>query len=361
MQIRSASRVLVLPLFALVVVLVTSLACGGSTSPTSTPTVKTATPEMAASAPTSATKSEAKTEAAPTQQPVEQPTEQPTEQPAVAPKTYLGDSVEGGGYGLAANEVENPAKPGLLYQAEAGKKLVAVDVVIYNLSGEPLSANPLNAQLIDKEGLTFTAELGGRDGQVQTVTLFKGERVRGWIAFEIDENSVPAKLKYSASMFGGASLEANLEARPADAKPIEFSAAETTPINSKLGDVVEQDGYSLSASKVEDPTKPGILYKAAVDYKLVAVEITVGNVSAETPLRVNPLSAYLVDTNGYIYGTELGGRDGQIDTTLNEGLPPGQKMKGWVAFEIPKDATPAVIKYELGAFSGAFLSAGLAE
>jgi len=125
-----------------------------------------------------------------------------------------------------------------------------------------------------------------------------------------------------------------------------------------LGDVVEQFGYSLSATNVEDPTSPGILYSPIQGYKLVAVEITLGNVSGAKSLSVNPLYAYLVDSNGFVYWAELGGRDSQIDTM---DLNVGEKAKGWVSFTIPDSATPAYIKDQTEVFSSNYLITGLAK
>ena len=124
-----------------------------------------------------------------------------------------------------------------------------------------------------------------------------------------------------------------------------------------LGDVVEQYGYLLLAIMVEDPTTPGMFYQAKEGYKLVAVEIIVGNVSGET-LSVNPLYAVLVDSNGFVYQPELAGRDGQLATA---DLNVGERARGWVAFEIPEDTTPVIIKYLVEVFSDNWVQVSLTE
>ena len=90
---------------------------------------------------------------------------------------------------------------------------------------------------------------------------------------------------------------------------------------------------------------------------MVAVEIVVGNVSGRT-LSVNPLYAILVESNGFVYQPELAGQDGQLATV---DLNAGEKAKGWVAFQVPEEATPASIKYLVEMFSNKFLQVGLAE
>jgi len=63
--------------------------------------------------------------------------------------------------------VEDPTTPGLFYEAETGKRLIAVEVVVGNVSGEMVTTNPLDATLIDADGFKYMPELAGRDGQLE--------------------------------------------------------------------------------------------------------------------------------------------------------------------------------------------------
>jgi hypothetical protein len=327
-------------LIALAVLVAVSLACGSST-PTSEPAkISTATSESGV-----------------TQPPADTPTTEIPSTAAPAVDLYLGDPIEKFGYALTPLSVSDPATPGMFYQAEAGKKLVAVEVIISNVSGDVLGVNPLNASLLDKDGFVYQAELGGVDDQIGTVDLNPGEQVRGWISFKVSENATAAQIKYLTETFGSNFLQTSLTPPPAGHTQIILSLTPKIP-SSKLGDVVEQFGDSLTANTVEDPATPGMLYSPKQDYKLVAVEITLGNVSGAESLSVNPLYTYLVDSNGFVYAAELGGRDGQINTA---DLNVGEKAKGWVSFTIPKDATFGYIKYQTKPFSGNFLISGLAK
>jgi hypothetical protein len=270
----------------------------------------------------------------------------------------LGDVVEHYGCLLSAIAAEDPATPGMFYQDESGKKLVAVEIIVGNVSSEILGVNPLKATLVDGDGFTYQAELAARDGQIATCDLSPGEKVRGWIAFEIPEGATGASIKYAVESFGSKVLQASLTRPPEGYVPSTEALSVGPPRpHSRRGDVVEQYGYSLSAIATEDPTTPGMFYEAQAGCKLVAVEIVVGNVSGET-LGVNPLKAALVDSGGFVYHPELAGRDGQIATV---DLNAGEKARGWVAFSIPQDATPASIKYTVQMFSNRFLQTGLTD
>jgi hypothetical protein len=315
------------PLIVVLILALAGLACGGDTTPTAAPVVKTATPEVAQPAATSAL-----TEPGPTATPEPAATPEPTAAPA-----ELGDVVEKGGYFLSALAVEDPATPGLFYKAEAGKRLIAVEVVVGNVSGEMVSPNSLGATLLDADGLKYRSELGGRDDELALVSINPGEKVRGWVAFKIPEQAAPAFLDFDLA--NGISLRTGLAG---ERKAPQFPSPPAA-LPSKLGDVVEQSGYSLSCVTVEDPTAPGMFYKPTPGVKLVGVEIVVGNVSAEQ-FSANSLGAMLVDADGFVYRTELGGRDGELELV---DLNPGEKVRGWVAFAIPESATTASIKFEI--------------
>jgi hypothetical protein len=266
--------------------------------------------------------------------------------------------VEQYGYLLSAVAVEDPTTPGMFYEPESGKKLIAVEIIVGNVSGEALSVNPLYATLLDSEGFTYQPELAGRDGQIVTVYLGPGEKARGWVAFEVPEGATAASIKYAVDAFGSKVLQTSLTQPPEGYVPDTEALSVMPPEpQAKLGDVFEQYGYSLSATAVEDPTTPGMLYEAREGYKLVAVEIVISNMSGEV-LSVNPLNAILVDSNGFVYQPELAGRDEQIATV---DLNVGEKVKGWVAFSVPEDAIPASVKYAVEVFSSKFLQAGLTK
>lgn len=343
-------------LLALMLLASASLACGGST-PTDTPAAPAA--EMATVAPQATQAPPSAVEpAVPTDTPLPTATPVPPATATPVPELYLGDAVSDHGYALTGVSVQDPATPGIFYTATSGKKLIAVEVVISNLSGETLSVNPLNATLVDTEGFTYQTELGGVDDQISTLEINPGERVRGLIAFEVPDNATAASIKYVVETFGSKLLQASLLPPPGDHAAI--AEAPSTPASALpgLGNAVEDQGYSLSATAVEDPATPGILYQPREGYKLVAIEVVLGNVAGSEPLSVNPLYAYLVDDAGFVYAAELGGRDDQLATGE---LAVGEKVRGWVSFEVPDDATPASVKYSVGVFSGNYLQTGVTQ
>ncbi len=113
-------------------------------------------------------------------------------------------------YALTVVAVENPTVPGIFSYPEIGNKLVAVEIILENIAGDMLSVNPLNASLVDSNGFVYSVELGGRDGQIATTDLNVGEKIKGWAAFEIPDNAIPAKIKYELSWLSGEILQVDL-------------------------------------------------------------------------------------------------------------------------------------------------------
>ena len=122
--------------------------------------------------------------------------------------------MESSGYTLAALGIADPAEPGFLYTAEAGKRLVAVEVLLSNNSGELLRVNPLYAELLDSDGFVYQAELGGSAEQIGVVELLPGEKVRGWIAFKAPDAATLKSLRYALDVFGAQTLQVELTAAP---------------------------------------------------------------------------------------------------------------------------------------------------
>jgi len=178
-----------------------SLACG-SYSRSSEQIIHTATaPVAAATAPAPATSIlvTATAETAPV--------------PATSvPVTYLGDQVELDGYSLSALTVEDPAtRPGVFYEPQPGKKLIAVEFVTGNVAGELYTSNVLNATLVDTDGFLYRAENTGVEGEIALLDVNPGERVQGWASFFIPESAQAAALKYKTK---GVELAVGLLPRP---------------------------------------------------------------------------------------------------------------------------------------------------
>jgi hypothetical protein len=177
-------------------------ACSGSSTPAAQPTTPPAS--AAAAQPTTVPAKPTVAPAKPTEAP------KPTAKPAETTKK-LGEVTEESGYSIVATSIVDPAKASSFSKPEAGKRLVAVEVTLANVSGKEFTSNPVYATLVDTDGLTYKSALGEYDGgQIAMNKLAAGEKVKGFIAFKIDEKATPKSIKFDFSGFSGPVLAAGL-------------------------------------------------------------------------------------------------------------------------------------------------------
>jgi len=132
----------------------------------------------------------------------------PTNTAVPKPMPKLGELLEQGGCQLSAAAINDPAKPGQFYKVPDGKKLVAVELIIGNVSAKEVSVNPFYASLLDADGFVYKAELGSTsDKQIETMKLGAGEKARGWVGFALPSNAVPKSVKYDMTGFSGPVLQ----------------------------------------------------------------------------------------------------------------------------------------------------------
>ncbi len=270
-------------------------------------------------------------------------------------ETFLGDTVEKDGYSLSALTVEDPASPSPLYFPEEGKRLIAVEIVVGNISGARFGVNPLNVTLLDRQGRSYPPELGAREGQIATIVLDQGERVRGWVAFKMPDGAVPVALRMSKEIFSEPFLEVGILPPPANHHPSTLPFERVKPPLPRLGETTVGGGYSMQVLVVEDPTSPSGVYLVEPGQRLVGVEVAIGNVS-ETILAVSPLFFILLDDQGFVYPATIGARREEI-ASLD--LNPGETAQGWVAFSIPETTVIESLKFVPSLVSEESLQANL--
>jgi hypothetical protein len=281
----------------------------------------------------------------------------PNETPVA--ETYLGDAIQESGYAITALNMADPATPNFNWTAKAGMKLVAIDVVISNISGDSWFASPFDVYLLDSNNLTYKSEVDAVDDTIDSVTLNPGEQVKGWISYTIPDTATPAYLQYSNELLGHAFITVSLTPPPANHQPFAFSIIPTLP-TAKLGDIVTKDGYSIAAIAVNDPAQPVAGFKTKRGVKIVAVELIINNTSGAAPLELNPMNGYVVDDKGFVYNGWEGIGALEQDFPLYN-LNIGGKAQGWMAFLIPQNAKPVYVKYETQGHSNIFLITGLTK
>ncbi len=152
-----------------------------------------------------------------------------------------------GGASIQVLGFKDPADSNMFFSAKQSGRLVAVNVLISNGSGEPISVNPMYIVLVDEEGFLYQYAYGV-DGEISAIELGTGEKVKGWVGFELPGQSRAKAIKYTAP--NGLTLQTTLEVkRSGVVTNVEVESTvvlkEKTHVNN---DVCKVDGISIDGA-----------------------------------------------------------------------------------------------------------------
>lgn len=127
------------------------------------------------------------------------------------------------------------------------------------------------------------------------------------------------------------------------------SAPASTPQSKteKLGEWAEKDEIAMVARAVEDPAVVSAeVYEPKPGTRLVAVQLELGCLAGAH--QFGPQLTKLMDTKGKTYDRvprTMADHEDMVVTTLHA----GERLEGWLAYEVPEGAQPAYLVY---GFSG---------
>lgn len=312
-----------IPVVALAVLLLVSLACGGSTSPALVAT--SVPPAVSGSEPTA-------TQAAP-----------------ASPQTYnVGDVVTIGDHALVVVGWE--VVPGDDFnKPEAGKKFIAVDLLIINKSQSAMSFSTLlqmslkddTGQKYDVDFMASSAAKGGSiDGE-----LAPGERVRGKVGFQIPENAQGLQFVFDADVFGTGKLFVNLGSEPIAVDPPAEIAGETAQQTYNVRDVIAMGTVTLTVNEITYPAGDQF-NKPNAGNKFLVVDLTIEN-KGTTAISVSTLlQMWLKDSSGQKYNVDLMASVAAGGSSPDGEIAPGEKLRGQVGFQVPQNATGLVFVFD---------------
>ncbi len=125
----------------------------------------------------------------------------------------LGETVKLGDYIVSANKLENPyLEKNEFSQPAEGNKLVAVEVAYQNNTDDKtISYNPLDWNLFDGEGYSYEVSfMSSKEPSLNSGDLNPGSKVKGWITFEVQENSKDFKLQFVPNFWDNDNVEIKL-------------------------------------------------------------------------------------------------------------------------------------------------------
>jgi len=114
-----------------------------------------------------------------------------------------GASAEAEDVKVTLNQIADPwVSDNQFIQPDPGKRIVAFDVTIENTGKSGThGANPFNFKLTDTQSFAYETSFFGPDPALGATNLGSGEKTRGWVPFEVNQDASLAVLKYDPNMF----------------------------------------------------------------------------------------------------------------------------------------------------------------
>jgi hypothetical protein len=113
----------------------------------------------------------------------------------------------------------------------------------------------------------------------------------------------------------------------------------------KVGETVSLNGYTLTVNAVQksENFSGNVIDQADAGNIFIAVDLTIGSLK-NNGVSANALYASLKDSQGYQYSTGIfGDKDPSLKGTND--IPSGDKVRGWVTFQVPKTASGFILEY----------------
>ncbi len=116
------------------------------------------------------------------------------------------------------------------------------------------------------------------------------------------------------------------------------------PGTGKVGQKLEYQGYAITIVAAEFAEDFPGARKAREGYTLAALDVIIASDRAKD-VTFRPKYATLVGADGEEHAARASGRDPALEEV--EDLPKGQTRRGWLTYEVPKNARKFQFRYSL--------------
>jgi hypothetical protein len=238
-------------------------------------------------------------------------------------------------------------KPGQFSKPDEGNKFVGVEAIVVNISDEPTSVSAYGAaELKDDESQKYDVSISA--GTAMTApqlsgVLLPGERLRGWLAFEVPTAVKSLELQFKPSMFADEELSVPLAAKPGLTAAPKTIKGEVAPKTAAIGAPLKIGDYTVTVNKIS-VVKAGIM-KPDPGNRFLVVDMLIENNSGDKSAFSTVLQTAIKDADGYRYGVDLGATTAAKAKTPDGDLKAGEKVKGQVGYEVPVAAKGLMFEF----------------
>jgi len=234
-----------------------------------------------------------------------------------------------------------------------GKKYLVVDVMLANQRENSFSISPV-FQMTLKDSTGQKYNVNGKaniasGSNTPNGEINPGEVLRGKVGFHVPEDMVNFIFVYEANLIGLGEVSVNLGSTPVSMEPPADLNLAQQQIVYQIGDIIEISDLAIQVLQVSFPTGNEIV-KPKEDFKFAAIDLTIENQGNTTQEISSIVQMYLKDSTGQKYTFHLGAQS-IIDSGLpDDELQPGEKIRGQIGFQVPKDIQGLVFVFDAEIF-----------
>lgn len=224
---------------------------------------------------------------------------------------------------------------------DAGKKYIAVDVLLANQGESPFSVSPL-LQMTLKDGQSQKFNVSGKANAATKSSppngeISPGERLRGTVGFQVPDGTNHFYFVYEEKLIGLGEVTVDLGSVPLSVDPPADLGLTRSQDVFQIGDVVQISDLAVQVVGVQ-VSQGGSVVQPDPDARFVIVDVVVENRGERTREISSGLQMYLKDHSSQKYTLHLGAQT-FADTGLpDDELQPGERVRGQIGFQVPETA-----------------------
>jgi hypothetical protein len=272
-----------------------------------------------------------------------------TESESAQTEVRVGDRVDDDQMSMVVRDVRETEQVGEFSEAGSGNTFTVVRLAVKNTTEDTYLnvSGFLQTLLKDESDYTYEQSITGTGQTFTGGQLVPGEVARGDIVYEVPKDASGLSLQFdfeTVSFLNVDRVSVDLESEVNSAADLKQDLQ--VDVRDE-GDSVSNGGVGVTVNGVEFTEKVGDFSEAEEDKEFAIVDITTKNETGSSQTISTALQMLAKDGRGRAYPMSISAV-ASLDRSYDESSPlaDGEKRRGKVAYEVPKDASPLYWAFE---------------
>ena len=272
-----------------------------------------------------------------------------TESESAQTEVRVGDRVDDDQMSMVVRDVRETEQVGEFSEAGSGNTFTVVRLAVKNTTEDTYLnvSGFLQTLLKDESDYTYEQSITGTGQTFTGGQLVPGEVARGDIVYEVPKDASGLSLQFdfeTVSFLNVDRVSVDLESEANSAADLKQDLQ--VDVRDE-GDSVSNGGVGVTVNGVEFTEKVGDFSEAEEDKEFAIVDITTKNETGSSQTISTALQMLAKDGRGRAYPMSISAV-ASLDRSYDESSPlaDGEKRRGKVAYEVPKDASPLYWAFE---------------